>query len=973
MVRTALAGALALVACCAALTLPATCPVTSRLDAASISCVPCPTPAIASPSGIGCVCPNGYRQTNPDFAVDNGVLPTCVACPANMVSSLNGRACVFCTGSAVYSATTQTCSCPFADNTLVDSTLTGDYLGNITCATCASGFTPSATTPNECSSCSTGAMITQLHRPCTCGAGLLLLDGQCIPQSLVDSYTMPPSATSVFFSTTGVTVASQLLARLFQTSYLECLRTPQNLTACQVLGNMCVLQQYDRDSEICKRYLQVMDTEVLAVNGWAEWPQNLPWLYYDAGTAALSAVSLKMKASFSSNPDGDALSRLSLIAATFDVYGRFLGFVKLVSQLQVCSGNSDWLSSYLMFGTQFTNKCKISLNHPDIQRLTPLVFYDIYLQDVDGSLYPVPILNQNYVANNRRVNAESDALNWQLTRRLFLFDNMTGIEVGSSSPRIIRLATSVSLLVSLQNGATDGSISSPMLVVSYQDMLSTSTEALDVRFEAQYKMDIDAYVKRLVIACGVFAGVTIVWFIVTILHWRRRDRRVYIDFKTVVKTLDVLLGTFSFFLVWILIIASLYWLIFFKGQSTVYLLLPLSSQDDLFGPLLNLAFWSKLFQVLLLIYEQTNVDVFLIDWEKPRVRAAESSTDTLASPPVSIWRTYLIANEWNELQSFRKIDVKFLLFAVLFFLVVADALALSDVNDGNKSASTTNYINSSDGLSANFHSHHLLRFAVISFLFLCVGIGQYIWHILDQRFGGNALGDFTDLCSIANISVFILSHSLAGHYVHGRSVHGYADTDMKSMRDQLKKESEELTAQRGLEPNTEQQTFEIHIPPSLRDHFDTVYNNVAREDASQREANRATGQTQLTDRMIFAYATINRFLCAFLEHTFGEIDYLVQNKPVLARVLDLTPSVYTRGVFYRDSGHSFDQILFYGHEMKLFLLDLLLFAFTDYYSTNVVLAAVITYLVDKVLSGLRNHYGRKNIARKTLVDARFLI
>jgi meckelin len=42
--------------------------------------------------------------------------------------------------------------------------------------------------------------------------------------------------------------------------------------------------------------------------------------------------------------------------------------------------------------------------------------------------------------------------------------------------------------------------------------------------------------------------------------------------------------------------------------------------------------------------------------------------------PVSIWRTYFVANEWNEIQTIRKISPTFQVIAVLFFLEVSVAL-----------------------------------------------------------------------------------------------------------------------------------------------------------------------------------------------------------------------------------------------------------------------------------------------------------
>ena len=37
---------------------------------------------------------------------------------------------------------------------------------------------------------------------------------------------------------------------------------------------------------------------------------------------------------------------------------------------------------------------------------------------------------------------------------------------------------------------------------------------------------------------------------------------------------------------------------------------------------------------------------------------------------------------------------------------------------------------------------------------------------------------FVDLCSVANISVFVLVENNWGYYIHGKSVHDHADTDL---------------------------------------------------------------------------------------------------------------------------------------------------------------------------------------------------
>jgi meckelin len=69
-----------------------------------------------------------------------------------------------------------------------------------------------------------------------------------------------------------------------------------------------------------------------------------------------------------------------------------------------------------------------------------------------------------------------------------------------------------------------------------------------------------------------------------------------------------------------------------------------------------------------MIIMQCTADVFLIDWERPKYMSATSEKKN--SSNVSIWRTYFVANEWNEIQTLRKINQIFQIFAVVFFLNV---------------------------------------------------------------------------------------------------------------------------------------------------------------------------------------------------------------------------------------------------------------------------------------------------------------
>jgi meckelin len=112
----------------------------------------------------------------------------------------------------------------------------------------------------------------------------------------------------------------------------------------------------------------------------------------------------------------------------------------------------------------------------------------------------------------------------------------------------------------------------------------------------------------------------------------------------------------SFYL--LILATSTYWLLFYKAQSRLYLFLP-SSTFDLFN--FNIVFTTSFIAQTLyigyLIYKQCTVDMFYIDWEKNQSESSMKqydSTDTIDAKDentkqVSIWRTFFVANQWNNL------------------------------------------------------------------------------------------------------------------------------------------------------------------------------------------------------------------------------------------------------------------------------------------------------------------------------------
>nr|KAG5686494.1 hypothetical protein BaRGS_018746 [Batillaria attramentaria] len=233
--------------------------------------------------------------------------------------------------------------------------------------------------------------------------------------------------------------------------------------------------------------------------------------------------------------------------------------------------------------------------------------------------------------------------------------------------------------------------------------------------------------------------------------------------------------------------------------------------------------------------------------------------------PVSIWRTYFVANEWNEIQATRKINKVFQIFAVVFFLEVVGFVNTTTKDpDGSVEKDSGSY---------QAEQSFVYRYALAVMVYLVVGVVQWIFFtFIYERFIEDKVQQFVDLCSMSNISAFIMAHSHFGYYIHGRSVHGKADTNMREMCGDdeegrggyLQLVLEDLCGQRGLVPNTEQQTFMMSLPKRLRVKYEQVY------------------------------------LPAALE-SLRDVDYVVKDKTLLESVMDTEFFDATeKGIFYND-------------------------------------------------------------------------
>jgi meckelin len=738
-------------------------------------------------------------------------------------------------------------------------------------------------------------------------------DGTCVPTSL----TIPSSAYFVYFEDIGLNIRSMLVERILPAAVALC-TSGNNRTACQALANICVLQHYRQSSFACTMYRQIAALRPGNVNGWYDWPQGMPWLY----AASPPSAPLSLTASLRSG--SDLVTNLQLRLASFDVEGHFQGWLDFHSFALLCPNTQASLSAYATVGLAYSNACTLSLTARDvIAKYNPLVLVDAYIVDGDA-VVPVPVRLHD----------------GQLVRRFFLFDNSTGRSAASGA-QAARIAADVTLRVTFVGPDRPGKMYAPILEVVYRDF-AASAASTPVSMQATYTISNDRYPAGVRAASGVCAGLAVLYLVVRMSSWWRRSGSVQVHLRVLLEALAMLATAFGSLALVVLCACSLYWLLFYRREGAVEALLPDRAADP-FVPLLAAAFFCKLLECAHLVFTLVSVDIFFIDWEQP------SAAGSAATP---LWRSVLVANEWHELVPVRKTSVSLQLLVVLFFLEVAGARSLG----ASAPASTSQLA----------PDHYLLRFAALSILYFTVGLGQWILHALRSRFVEDKLGQFADMCSVCNVSVFLLRDALFGYYIHGRSVHGTAEVDMWGMRENLRKEEAAMMARRGLISNSDLQTFEMHVPRLMREQLDAVLRGAASHDASG-------GPGVPSDSALRGYITITRFLSAFLDHSFRDLDYVVQDKLALAATCDLTPDVLDRGIFYPDPAANFATATFFGNELSLFCFDFLVFACVDFLAGNYVAGAFVTFVCYTLVREITSTLAKRNLARKTMIDERFLI
>ncbi|XP_069813490.1 meckelin [Dendropsophus ebraccatus] len=947
---------------------PEDCTAQEYYHPGNLSCVQCPDTQRPSLDGTSCECLPGYRLLSKN---DNNL--SCKKCQDNLGVTTDGWNCIKCPGGLTLDGY---CLCS-PEKILVERDVNGTLLHEAECSDC-DGTEPSFTWPDA-----SGIRCERCHQTfinktnsCNCYQPNILAGGICFNGA---GQILSRVLSTIRFGQLGILLRSEWLSMHLQASAAACLLY-SNHTACQALGNMCVMNMHStslQSADACGlfRYVFSNTAALGVVHSISFWRTNTPWLYYDdqPGLAArvLTAFPFPENLSFKIN-DQVRNANLKFLAALYDVRGKFIGWRSLNGGLlQLCPDITKRLDAAFIFGTTYQQNCELSISkllhdHPEP------VFFDVYLtyggSDGQQNIWPVPVLNLNLQHNDQFINIGNNINNWILTRRIFLVDSLSGREnTLTSMPRVIRIASKISISISLVPETQRGTVYPPLMSVEYTDVQvqNPDQQLVQVSFSVQYEMNQSDALIQTDVALGVLGGLAVLWSLLKTAAWKRRIGSQVIDLQTVTQFLILFAGVLANVFFAVTVGTGFYWLLLFKGQQHVSVLLPLPEDEKDFMTYVSCAFTLKGLQFLHILFSQLSIHIFFIDWERPKNKALKSEGGGKSGTfPVSIWRTYFIANEWNEIQTVRRINPLLQVLVVVFFLEIAgfENLALRD---------------SSSSLSRDAQDYiapwsRILRYGVATALWLAIGCLQILFFSgVYERFVEDKIRQFVDLCSMSNISVFILSHRCYGYYIHGRSVHGHSDTNMEEMNLNLKREAENMCSQRGLQPNTDIQTFQISISSRTRAQFDRIHDNFLRNRGPSRFLH---SSTTISEQSTKAYHTMNKFLSSFIDHSFKDMDYFVKDKLLLERIFSMEfMEPMDRSIFYNDENHSFSDVLFYGHESTLLIFDTLFFCVVDILSQNFVLAAIITYLQQECFRHIRGAVGQKNLASKTLIDERFLI
>ena len=737
------------------------------------------------------------------------------------------------------------------------------------------------------------------------------------------------------------------------------------LILCQQLINICILNLWkDIDNQYCN-----------LIRGYEN---NITDLKNVLSQDKKNDNDISMSYTIDSDNHRDN-RKLHFWVAKFGINGTFIKFERLEYDFLQCSNTEAGKTKYKYYGNNYVSKCDIDIKKyfNDDTNFLYEIFLENNLESSDINLIPIPIK----IANKD---------NYQTYRMFLHFYNSTRDSFS--------YAEKVKLCVHTLNGDAEYRIQYPFFEVTYNEKTNVATqniEKINYTFESEYQSDVSEFVRAMKIIFWILTAIVIFMVLYRTFVWIQNNPRSVIPNNYVLKLLFEFfyksckyLGTFYF---WFTFGMSAYWYFFYKLQGRIYYLMPPTSDEvySKFKLIFYIGFCCYMMKMFIRIYKQVSFDIFFVDWETEKIMAMNDTKSSLDKHSIkskryrSAWRMIHVANQFNKLQKERIYHLYFgFCWLVLLYLRCKWYRREYMVpNDDTLDEAPRNFI------LRNFIAS-IIVLASVSIELVIVKILQ-IWIPLKKQ-------EFMDLCSVSNISVFILDEYLHGYYIHGLSPFLKADVNYDELFGYLNQEGTGAVRSRGLEndnieDHNKNQSYEMYLSHFMRTIYDGLY-IIQTESMMIKGVNSENyfKKSKLGKRLFRNFINfekdqtlldnyMNNQLKSKLELVSSDVRRYIKDKTFCQRIMGYTINdqglrdINAPGLlFYRDYGQSFDDLLFYGMEWEWFVMDLFIFQLFMMILEDVFIPMLLTYLIDNILYYIRCLLGDSNVAKKAVVDDRFL-
>ncbi|CAD8175227.1 unnamed protein product [Paramecium pentaurelia] len=854
---------------------------------------------------------------------------------------------------------------------------------------------------NTCTSCAANAYANAYREQCIpCPDKLMVYTGSCeCPQSgYIKSYdrcvlsTQKTIGNLIFDSSyiveyeTDQRIASSYILNRYQYAISMCYYY-SSINACQLLANLCALQLFDLTKPICSVFLEELKSKIST---------SAPALFPSVNIETINIYQTVLPQTMKLD-DSDSKNRryLNYSIQKYDLEGNMISDTTLRSEFIFCPHSPGDEINSRAFGLNMKISCSLDLD-------AFLQNYEMYLYELqvtavrdDNTINPQ---NVYFLVNNlkdkdgNKPNSDSASQSSIFVKRIFLVDTITSKKDYTNpaeTPEYIRYASKIKIVI-LPSQDSYEQIYVPYVYVEYS-IVRNSGESFgyaDFEFAVQISPNPTNYWITIIILFAIYNVIILLVWLFRIYVWTKANpsnsiRENYM-WQLLKNMIQLLIDSWTDWMFYFLFFMTAYWFVFFKFQNTPFLLMLDQNDSSNYLPFYGLfytIFALRLIQTLVIIYAQSSINIYFIDWEtteihrpieKRRQEELEENevlvTANKIKSKVSVWRTLLVANEFNELSTVRTVSVEWTLIILGFVLI---GLGFQK-----------RFIESPDLIETQPYvpENPILKYFLVQFVYLMIGLGQLILRKILNIWQPYPYENFVDLCTIANVSIFILDDNLHGYYIHGENPLGFSEGGIPHLQECLRNESKNKGKNRGLVKDgydSQLCTYELFVPPEFKHQFEMNYQGIRnyKEKREMKQLGIENVELQKFKIEQFLKSKINEVKKVDKRANF------IRTKETAQRYFDYPPDELAYDdfnksqvpYFYKDPDFQYRRVFFSGYEMYFLVTDIIIFTFFVLVTQNVALSILLQYFCTKFFEWLKQEWQKTNISEKTKIDKRFLI